>query len=179
MTKYFPFILCVLSLSSISLVSADEVVLKNGSRLVGEVLKKEGNTLEFKTPFAGTLKIKWANIVEVKMDKAVKLMLKDDSTRMAKTLKNEDNIVKISNDNENRVETIKQSEMAYINPDPWRLGTAYKITGKLNIALKSQRGNTDKDEFDLDGAIEFRGKKIDWHSQENMNRIEIMALRLI
>ncbi len=68
MTKYFPFIFFVLSLSSVSLVSADEVVLKNGSRLVGEVLKKEGNTLEFKTPFAGTLKIKWANIVEVKTE---------------------------------------------------------------------------------------------------------------
>ncbi|RKZ96500.1 MAG: hypothetical protein DRQ43_04250 [Gammaproteobacteria bacterium] len=159
MTKYFPFIFFVLSLSSISLVSADEVVLKNGSRLVGEVLKKEDNTLEFKTPFAGTLKIKWENIVEVKMDKAVKLLLEDDSTQMANKLNNEDDIIIVSKDSDSRVQTIKQSEMVYINPDPWRLGEGHKITGNLNIALKSQRGNTDKDEFDLDGAITFRGKK--------------------
>jgi len=159
MTKHFPFIFCVLSLSLFSLVSADEVVLKNGSRLVGEVLKKEDKTLKFKTPFAGTLKIKWANIVEVKMDKAVKLLLEDNSIQMADKLKNEDGIIKISKDSKSPVKTIKQSEMVYINPDPWRLGEAYKITGALNIALKSQRGNTDKDEFDLDGAITFRGEK--------------------
>ena len=43
-------------------MSADEVVLKNGSHIIGEVLKKDGSSLEFKTPFAGILKIKWKNI---------------------------------------------------------------------------------------------------------------------
>ncbi|MCK5667004.1 MAG: DUF481 domain-containing protein [Thiotrichaceae bacterium] len=159
MTKHFSLTFCIFSLLLVSLVSADEVVLKNGSRLVGEVVKKEGNTLEFKTPFAGTLKIEWANIVEVKMDKAVKLMLDDDSTQMANKLKNKDDIIIVSKDSDSREQTIKQSEMVYINPEPWRLGEGHKITGNLNIALKSQRGNTDKDELELDGVITVRRKK--------------------
>ncbi len=158
MSELFPSTLCILSLSMISIVSADEVVLKNGSHIIGEVLKKDGSALEFKTPFAGTLKIKWTNIIELKMDKPIQLMLKDDSTLMANTLKNKEDIIEISNDNKSPVQMIKQSEMAYINPDPWRIGAGYKITGGLNIALKSQHGNTDKDEFDLDGVITLRRK---------------------
>ena len=158
MSKHLPLTLCVLSLSMAGIVSADEVVLKNGSHLIGEVLKKDGSSLEFKTPFAGTLKIKWTNIIEVKMDKPIQLMLQDESLLMADALKNKEDTIEVSNKNENQVQIIKQSEMAYINPDPWRIGEGYKITGGINVALKSQHGNTDKDEFDLDGAITFRRK---------------------
>ena len=158
MSKHLPLTLCVLSLSMAGIVSADEVVLKNGSHLIGEVLKKDGSSLEFKTPFAGTLKIKWTNIIEVKMDKPIQLMLQDESLLMADALKKKEDTIEVSNKNENQVQIIKQSEMAYINPDPWRIGEGYKITGGINVALKSQHGNTDKDEFDLDGAITFRRK---------------------
>lgn len=158
MFKHIPFTLCILFLSMIDIVSADEVLLKNGSHIIGEVLKKDGSSLEFKTPFAGTLKIKWTNIVELKVAKPIPLMLKNDSILIADTLKNKEDIIEVSNKNKNQVEMIQQSEMAYINPDPWRLGEAYKITGGLNVALKSQHGNTDNDEFDLDGVITFRRK---------------------
>lgn len=158
MSKHLPLTLCVLSLSMAGIVSADEVVLKNGSHLIGEVLKKDGSSLEFKTPFAGTLKIKWTNIIEVKMDKPIQLMLQDESLLMADALKNKEDTIEVSNKNENQVQMIKQSEMAYINPAPWRIGEGYKITGGINVALKSQHGNTDKDEFDLDGVITFRRK---------------------
>ena len=156
MSKNFPLTLCILSLSVAGIVSADEVVLKNGSHLVGEVLKKDSSSLEFKTPFAGTLKIKWSNIIEVKMDKPIQLMLQDDSLLMADKLKNKEDTIEVSNESESQAQMIQQSEMAYINPEPWRMGQGYKITGGINVALKSQHGNTDKDEFDLDGVITFR-----------------------
>ena len=156
MSKNLPLTLCFLSLSMIGVVSADEVVLKNGSHLIGEVIKKDGNSLDFKTPFAGTLKIKWTNIIEVKTNKPTQLMLHDDSLLMADTLKNNEDSIEISNSNKKQIKKIKQSEMAYINPDPWRLGEGYKMTGGVNISLKSQHGNTDTDEFDLDGVITFR-----------------------
>jgi len=155
MTKHIPLALCLLSLSVADLVCADEVILKNGSRLVGDVIKKDGSSLEFKTPFAGTLNIKWENILKVTTDKPVKVMLEDNSTQMVNTFKNEDEILQINNDSESPVQ-IKQSEMAYINPEPWRLGEGYKVSGNINVSLKTQHGNTDKDEFDLDGNITFR-----------------------
>lgn len=157
-TKYYSLTLCILLLPLFNTVSADEIVLKNGSHLIGEVLKKEGNTLEFKTPFAGTLTIKWKNIIEVKMDKSIKLMLKDNSIQMANTLKIEKNTINISNNNNHQIQTIKNPQLAYINPAPWRLNKGYKMTGGINASLKYQNGNTDKDEFDLDGVITFRRK---------------------
>ncbi len=41
---------------------ADELTLKDGSKLNGEVLSKEKNSLRFKTTFAGPLTIKWDQV---------------------------------------------------------------------------------------------------------------------
>ena len=71
---------------------------------------------------------------------------------------NKEDTIEVSNENESQVQMIKQSEMAYINPEPWRIGEGYKVTGGINVALKSQHGNTNQDEFDLDGVITFRRK---------------------
>ncbi len=159
MTKYFfsttqCLILCSFSFFSINIL-ADDILLKNGSHLVGKVIKKGGTILEFKTPFAGTLKIKWENIVELKIDKEVKLMLKDNSTLMAKNLKSELDNIQITR-TDNQVKNIKPSQLAYINPEKWRLGEGFKTTGGLNVSLKSQHGNTDKDEFAADANVTFR-----------------------
>jgi len=156
MNKLFSLTLLSFSLSVFNSVSADEVILKNGSRLLGEVLNKDGSYLEFKTPFAGTLKINWTNIVELILDKPVKLMLDDQSIIMADKLKNKDDLMTISQPGEAVTRTIKQTQVAYINPDPWRLGKGYKMSGYANVSLKSQHGNTDKDQFDMDGKIAFR-----------------------
>jgi putative salt-induced outer membrane protein YdiY len=50
------------------------------------------------------------------------------------------------------------SELAYINPAPWRDGEGYKFSGRVNLAFERERGNTDKDELDLDGDLEWRWK---------------------
>jgi putative salt-induced outer membrane protein YdiY len=185
MSKHFALTLCVLFFSLTNIVSADEVVLKNGSHLVGEVLKKQNDILEFKTPFAGVIKIKWKNIVEVKSDKPIKIMLKNDLLQMTNTLKSEDDVIKINNDNETQIQTIKMSEIAYINPEAWRLGEDYKITGGLNVSLESQHGNTETDEFDLDGVmtvrrkndrLKFRGEYENDKSQDNRTALNWLLL---
>ncbi len=43
-------------------VSADELLMKNGSRLIGTLVSAENGSVKFKTPFAGELKIKLKNI---------------------------------------------------------------------------------------------------------------------
>ena len=48
--------------------------------------------------------------------------------------------------------------MAFINPAAWRLGESLGFSGDVSLALKSQRGNTDKDEFDIDENLLFRKK---------------------
>ena len=47
------------------LASADEVLISDGSRLIGEVLRHDTEVLKLKTSFAGTIEIDWAEVKEV------------------------------------------------------------------------------------------------------------------
>ena len=68
--------------------SADELLMKDGSRLLGKVVKKENGTLEFETTFAGVIKVQWAEVSELHADEPVTVMLENEETTRANTIKN-------------------------------------------------------------------------------------------
>ena len=45
-------------------VMADELIMKDGSRLMGKVLKEDGGVVDFETSYAGVIKVKWSEISE-------------------------------------------------------------------------------------------------------------------
>ena len=45
-------------------VMADELIMKDGSRLMGKVLKEDGGVVDFETSYAGVIKVKWNEISE-------------------------------------------------------------------------------------------------------------------
>ncbi|MFV1972292.1 MAG: YdiY family protein [Thiohalobacterales bacterium] len=139
---------------------ADELVMNDGSRLFGEVVKKENGTLEFKTTYAGVIKVKWAEVSELHTDEPMQLMLDDESTRTAQQIRNTEGGIYLDDNIETDLSepSLAQSELAFINPDPWRTGEGYKLDGNINLALKKERGNTDKDEIDIDGNLTWRSR---------------------
>ena len=147
------------SCSSSSLI-ADTLIMKDGSVLKGEILKQEKNTLKLKTSYAGTLKIKWDQVKSFQTDATTTIMLVTDELIETKYLSNtKDDITQIKKEGEDWKTAFKTENVAFINPDPWRLGQGYNITGRVNASLKSQHGNTVKDEFEMDGRLEFRSLK--------------------
>ncbi len=51
-------------------LSADELLMKDGSRLLGKVVKQEDGTLDFETSYAGTIKVKWDEVSELHAERA-------------------------------------------------------------------------------------------------------------
>lgn len=153
-------ILLLFTLASLSVTQsyADELLMRDGSRLLGKIVKREGGTLEFKTSYAGVIKVKWSEVSELHADEPMKLMLKDESTRNAQHIKNTEAGILLDDNIEadQSTESLAQSELEYINPDPWRTGEGYKLTGHVNFALEKERGNTDQDEIDADGDLTWR-----------------------
>jgi len=41
---------------------ADELLMSNGDHISGTVLSREGDSLKFKTPYAGMIKVRWSEI---------------------------------------------------------------------------------------------------------------------
>ncbi len=136
---------------------ADTLVMKDGSILKGTILKQEKNTLNFKTSYAGTLQIKWDQVKSFQTDKITTIMLVTDELVKTRYVNNSiDGITQVKKEGEEWRTAFKSHNVSYINPDPWRLGQGYKFSGKANLSLKSQHGNTIKDEFELDGDLVFR-----------------------
>jgi len=139
---------------------ADELLMKDGSRLIGEVVKREHGTLEFKTSYAGVIKVNWNEVAELHADEPMKLMLDDESIRTTQHIKSSEDGLILDDDIEPDLSepSLAQDELAYINPAPWRTGDGYKLEGHINFALEKERGNTDKDEIDVDGDLIWRFK---------------------
>ena len=62
---------------------ADQVTLKNGDRITGEVVKKDAKILVFKMPDIGTLPIPWEKVQSLKTDKPVNVVYADERTEKA------------------------------------------------------------------------------------------------
>ncbi|MEP6716592.1 MAG: DUF481 domain-containing protein [Terriglobia bacterium] len=62
---------------SASALHADEVVMKNGDRVTGAVVKKDGKNLTVKTDQFGAVTVAWDQIASIRTDKPVNVVLAD------------------------------------------------------------------------------------------------------
>ncbi|HEV7218283.1 MAG: YdiY family protein [Terriglobales bacterium] len=77
MRKYFLFtLLGMLAFHSI-MALADQVVLKNGDRLSGEILKSDSKALVVKTEFAGEVTIQWSAVDQIHSTQPLHVEVKD------------------------------------------------------------------------------------------------------
>ena len=139
-------------------VSADELRLRDGSSLIGTIIMKDDGVLEFKTSFAGTIKVKWTEIKEIRADKPFKVMLGNDEILMVTAIRNTEDVVTLETGTQNEPAPVElaQADVALIKPEPWRLGDGYKFSGRANLAVERERGNTDTNELDIDFDITYR-----------------------
>jgi hypothetical protein len=146
------------TLALISVANADVLHLKNGSTVVGELLSAEANTLVFETPFAGKLTVQQANVVRIMTDEPVNIMLKDGSVYRDRQIDVKDEVLVAIAEDEDSV-NFAAMDIAMINPEPWRLGEGYNWTGDFNASIKTERGNSDLDEWDFAGKTAWRSLK--------------------
>lgn len=91
MSRFIPFCL-ILILCLSSSVFADQVVMTNGDRLSGKILKKDGDSIVLETELAGTVKISWASVERIVSDDALSLTLKDGKVLEGKIEVEEDKL---------------------------------------------------------------------------------------
>ena len=65
--------------------------------------------------------------------------------------------------------TVEPARVKVIEPEPWELGEGYRLDGRVNFALKSERGNNDKNEIDLDLQLDYRRR---WHRLQSWGQLE-------
>jgi len=153
---------------------ADEVLVTNGDRLTGDVIRQEKRKLKLKTTYAGTLEIAWKDVVEVRFDEPSRVLLDDESVLTITALSRDGDRLVLSQEGAAPAVTLDASRVKVIEPEAWELGHGRKFTGRVNVALENEKGNSESNEFDFDFRASRRWR---WHRVEGYAEIEYDTTR--
>lgn len=149
------FSLALLSMLNATVLRADEVVMVNGDRLTGTVLRMDGAVLQFETAYAGVVNIDWEKVRELSTDTPMRLRLENGELVNSQQLTREQQQFLLDAEGESKNEG-KLVTVADINPPAWETGEGYRLTGLVDLAVKADRGNSDQDEVDVSADLEWR-----------------------
>jgi putative salt-induced outer membrane protein YdiY len=76
-----------------SAVLADKVVMTNGDRLTGKIIKKDGDSIIIQTESAGVVKIKWSAVAQIISEDSLTLTLNDGNIIHGKIEAEEDQLL--------------------------------------------------------------------------------------
>ena len=133
----------------------DEVYLKNGDKLTGQVIRMEAGKLVLETSYAGEISMVWQEVVSLKTDDSVKVVLKDEIALEGNTLSIEDGKMMLETANIEAPVSFSLADVKAINPEPIK---TVDIISRVNVNITSERGNTDSDNYYFDGEFVARTK---------------------
>lgn len=148
---------------------ADEVRLKNGDRLTGQVVRMEAGKLILKTSYAGEISMVWQEVASLKTDDSVKVVLKDETALEGNTLSIEDGRMMLDTAKIEMPVSFSLADVKAINPEPIK---TVNITSRTNVNITSERGNTDSDNYYFDGEFVARTKKNRYKIGGELNKEE-------
>jgi putative salt-induced outer membrane protein len=125
----------------ISTVFADQITMKDGDRLTGEIVKKDSDSITVKSKNFGTVTLKWADIATVKSDqplnvtlaggKTVKANIETQGDRIQVAVPGAPQTVDPKDVVTLRDDAEEKTYQRYLHP---RLLDLWTITGGLNLA---------------------------------------------
>ncbi len=150
---------CLLCLLVGHIAHADEVVLANGDRLTGTVVRKEGDDLIFRTSYAGELKIAWSQVQRLVADAPMPLVLSDQRV-VSSTAVGSPAAPDAPETGSDVPEgpAIPTDQVAYINSGPGIDVLGMRWKGRINVGARGTQGNTRTQDLHVDGEAIARRK---------------------
>ena len=141
-------VLPLLFVFSTSALFADQVVLKNGDRLTGSIVKSDGKSLVIKTEFEGEVMVQWEAIQELKSEQQLHLGLTGGKTVVG-PVTTSDGKLEVATKTAGTVETPKESVLVMRNDAEqvaWEKsqhpGLLEGWNGGLDLGFGLTRGNS-------------------------------------
>jgi len=130
---------------------ADEVYLKNGNHLSGQLMAMQDGKLILETDFAGVLTIDWSQVERITADLPVTVVLSDGSTRTGAIRPAEPTEqLLLATDSAAEAEALQVSEITSINPPQ---EPAIRLNGRINFGFNKASGNTDTETAHADAEL--------------------------
>ncbi len=146
---------------------ADVVVFKNGDRLTGKVLHKQGPELVFETAHTGKISLRWDEISTLSTDSPVAVMLQDSKKLSNETLTPAaEGGIALAASGRN----VRLDDIAYLNPTPEESGIGVTYKGRASLAASDTRGNTTGQRLYADAQLAARARDYRYNLGAKTNR---------
>ena len=135
---------------------ADQIVMKNGDRLTGQIVKMENVTLVFQTSYAGEIPIQWEQISSIETDSPLHVVLEDDTAAHGVVKSIGGGRLEMQTEALTEPLTFSSDRVTAINPSR---EPPVKFNGRVNAGLDVKDGNTETKTYYVDGELEARTEK--------------------
>ncbi len=125
----------------------DEIILTNGSRIVGVVSSSRDGVVIVDTDFAGSLSIKTEHIQSLHTVGPRVMVMSDGRTIRDQPIALRDDSMTLLGEGGDELD-YELADILLVNPEPWEMGEGYKWSGSVSLAWALERGNSDTDELD-------------------------------
>jgi putative salt-induced outer membrane protein YdiY len=153
------FVLIMATLLLAPSAMADQIILKNGDRLTGTIVKSDGKTLTIKSEFAGTVSVPLDAVTQITSEQPLYLTLKDNQTLVGTVASAEGKLAVRTSDAgtitvpEDSIQTMrsKDEQVAYQTQlDRLRNPSLRDLwSGTADTGLSMSRGNTETATFNF------------------------------
>jgi len=140
--------------------AADIVLLKGGDRLSGTIVSKDDKQLTLQTAYAKEpITLLWAEVTNIETDQPARFMLNDKTLMDAQATRASESTVVLKSGETITTTPLAMSDIAYINPPPHVSGEGVSTSGRANLGMTGQRGNTDNNQLYYDAEAVARSLK--------------------
>jgi hypothetical protein len=153
-----PRLVVLLALAAAALgAAADEVVLRNGDRMRGELVSLADGKLVLRTDYAGEITLRARDVASVATDRAVAVMRRGARAPLHGVLQPLYGGRVLLAAPGGAVE-LALDEIAFINPRPWESGIGVAYSGRVTLSAAYARGNTEDDQLHGEAQLDARAR---------------------
>src|SRR3954463_1552729 len=147
---------------------ADAIVLENGDRLTGHIVRLESGKLVLATDYAGEIKIELGKVTSLTSDKVMTVEL-DKNIRMYGFLSGSGKQLKLRSEMDAEVTDLAAHDVSNILPGRIT-GREWKTSGRINVAASDSKGNTVVNHGHLDAEMVTQREKFRVTAGAKVNR---------
>lgn len=126
-----------------------ELTLKNGDRISGEIVSKNGDSISIKTSYAGDILINWGDVSALNSDANMQIVLADGTSINGNAIQSQPGTIKIKSGQILETSPISLSQITAINP-PAIDSKPVKFSGHGNAGLSIAEGNSNTKNIHID-----------------------------
>jgi hypothetical protein len=138
--------------------AADEVVMRNGDRIQGEIVSLAGGKLVLRTDYAGEIALRWEEVTSISTGKPIEILRQGSRAPLHGTLQPlyGGRVLLVAPDG--TAHEVALGEIAHLNPKPWESGIGAAYAGRITLSAAYTRGNTEDARFNGDAEFTARAR---------------------